>query len=175
MKLCSARCTVWKNAKAPPDEAVVRQTHTINRVVDASYPSCLYTSFNNTPLVLEIPISERGNMSRSYSLCRWCPSAFSELASRLWRGNPPEPEFKGKAWMSLNLSGLLPNPVAYRASDPIGPAVGDFGIKLIAVCRGTCRHQDQQGQNEKDRFHLNSIPSCGLSGRPPSEQESENN
>jgi hypothetical protein len=66
--------------------------------------------------------------------------------------------------MSLNLSGLLPNPVAYGASDLIGPAVGDFGIKLIALCRGTCRHQDQQGQNEKDRFHLNSIPGLWFFG-----------
>ena len=46
--------------------------------------------------------------------------------------------------------------MAYGASDLIGPAAGDFGIKFIALGRGTCRHQDQQSQNEKDRFHLNS-------------------
>ena len=66
--------------------------------------------------------------------------------------------------MSLNLSGLLLNSVAYDAPDPIGPSVGDFGIKLIVLGRGTCRHQDQQSQNEKDRFHLNSIPGLRFFG-----------
>lgn len=71
---------------------------------------------------------------------------------------------KVETWMFLDLSGLLLNPVAYGASDPIGSAVGDFGIKFIVLCRGTCRHQDQQGQNEKDRFHLNSIPGLRFFG-----------
>jgi hypothetical protein len=71
---------------------------------------------------------------------------------------------KVEAWMSLYFSRLLPNPVAYGASELIGSAVGDFGIKFFALCRGTCRHQDQKGQNEKDRFHLNSIPGLRFFG-----------
>ena len=70
----------------------------------------------------------------------------------------PNQTLKIETRVSVSFSGLLPNSVACDASDPIGPSVRDFGIELIVFGRGTCRHQNQQGQNEQDRFHLNSIP-----------------